>query len=560
MLKEDIQIASYNGLLEDSVRRHWNRNSLSDYGLETFKYKDVAAYVEQLHILFETCGIAPGDKIALCGRNVSRWGAAYIAVLTYGAVAVPILHEFHPQQIHDLVNHCEAKLLFVGDQVWKKLCREAMPLLQGIISLADYSVLAASSDELTYASEHIMELFGERFPKEFTPDCIHYHRDTPDELALINYTSGTTSNSKGVMIPYRALWSNFVFALDVMGNQLKSGDNTLSMLPLAHTYGMAFEFSYEFITGMHVHFLTRAASPTVLLGALKEIRPSVLVVVPLILEKVVRRAIMPRISSARMKLMLRTPVVGDKIRAKLCSALTEALGGCFYEVIIGGAALNQEIEALLHSIGFRYTIGYGATECAPIICYEDYKNLKLGSCGKPVLNMEVKIDSEDPQHQAGEILARGLNVMLGYYKNEEATLQTLDKDGWYHTGDLGIQDEDGDVYIKGRIKNMLLGANGQNIYPEEIEDKLSNMPLVAECVVIQKDEKLYGLVFPDMEKAEKEHLSAEKVAETMEQNRKELNILLPTYAQLNGIKLMKEEFQKTPKKSIKRYLYMDEEI
>lgn len=560
MLKKDIQIVSYNGLLEDSIRKHWNRNSLSDYGLETLKYKDVAAYVEELHILFETCGIEKGDKIALCGRNVSRWGVAYVAILTYGAVAVPILHEFHPQQVHDIVNHSEAKLLFVGDLVWRKLNGDAMGQLQGIISLADYSVLLSRSEKLSNAGEHLLELFGERYPKEFTPDCIHYHRDKPDELALINYTSGTTSNSKGVMIPYRALWSNYDFAVQVMGDHLKPGCNTLSMLPLAHMYGMAFEFSFEFLWGMHIHFLTRAASPTVLLGALGEIKPSILIVVPLILEKVVRRAILPRISSPTMKLLLRTPVVGNKIRTRLCKALTDALGGRFYQVIIGGAALNQEIEMLLHSIGFKYTIGYGATECAPIICYEDYKMLKLGSCGKPVVNMELKINSEDSLHNAGEILTRGLNVMLGYYKNEEATRQTLDEEGWYHTGDLGIQDEDGNVYIKGRIKNMLLGANGQNIYPEEIEDKLSNMPLVTECVVIQKDEKLYGLVYPDVDAIKKDHLTEEKVNATMDENRKTLNQLLPTYSQLHGIKIMKEEFQKTPKKSIKRYLYMDEEI
>ena len=551
---ETVQVPSYNKMIQQSIHDHWFLNSMSDYGESTLQYKDVARIIEKMHILFEHAGIQKGDKIALCGRNQSRWGAAFLSILTYGAVAVPILHEFHPSQVHDIVNHSDAKLLFVGDKVWPKLNAEEMPALEGVISLVDYGLLVCHNDKLTYARENLNRLFGEKFPRYFRPQHLDYHKDQPDEMAVLNYTSGTTSNSKGVMIPYRALWSNCDFAKQVFGHALKKGDKVLSMLPLAHTYGMAFEFTFEFMSGAHVNFLTKIASPTILLRALSDVKPVVLIVVPLIIEKVVRKSVLPKIQDLKMRMLMDLPVIGDRIRKRICDGLTEALGGNFYEVIIGGAALNQEIEQLLHDIGFRYTVGYGATECAPIITYSDWKDQVVGGCGKNVIHQELLIDSTDPENTPGEILTRGLNVMLGYYKNEEATKAAIDADGWYHTGDLGVL-KDGTLFIKGRSKNLLLGANGQNIYPEEIEDKLSSMTLVGECLVVQRDEKLVGLVYPDPDEVKKLGLSRSEIEAIMEQNRKDVNPALPAYAQISSIKIMDEEFEKTPKKSIKRFLY-----
>jgi long-chain acyl-CoA synthetase len=551
---ETEKVPFYNKMIQQSIHDHWFLDSMSDYGMCTLQYKDVARIIEKMHILFEQAGIERGDKIALCGRNLSRWGAAFFSILTYGAVAVPILHEFHPSQVHDIVNHSESKLLFVGDKVWPKLNADEMPQLEGIISLADYGLLVCRNEKLGYARQNLNRLFGERFPSRFLPELLDYYQDQPDEMAVLNYTSGTTSKSKGVMIPYRSLWSNCDFAEHVLGKELHTGDNVLSMLPMAHMYGMAFEFSYEFMKGIHIHFLTKMASPTILMKALADVKPIILIVVPLIIEKVVRKAVLPKLQDPKVRLLMSLPVIGDRIRRRICDGLTQALGGNFYEVIIGGAALNQEIEQLLHEIGFRYTVGYGATECAPIITYSDWKDQIVGSCGRNVVHQELRIDSPDPQNVPGEILTRGLNVMLGYYKNEEATRQTLDPEGWYHTGDLGII-RDEHLYIKGRSKNMLLGANGQNIYPEEIEDKLSSMMLVGECLVVQKEEKLVGLVYPDPDEVKKLGLSTSEIEAIMEQNRKDINPTLPAYAQLSAIRIMKEEFEKTPKKSIKRFLY-----
>ena len=542
-------------MIRQSIQDHWFLDSMSDYGLFTFQYKDVARIIEKLHILFEQADIKPGDKIALCGRNLSRWGAAFFSILTYGAVAVPILHEFHPSQVHDIVNHSESKLLFVGDKVWPNLNADEMPDLQGIISLTDYSLLVCRNDKLAYARENLNRLFGEKFPSRFLPECLSYYKDQPDEMAVLNYTSGTTSNSKGVMIPYRALWSNCDFAYKVLGDEIKAGDKVLSMLPMAHMYGMAFEFAFEFMKGVHVNFLTKVASPTILMRSLAEVKPRILIVVPLIIEKIVRKAVLPRIQDPKVRMLMNVPIIGDRIRKQVCDGLTQALGGNFYELIIGGAALNQEIEQLLHEIGFHYSVGYGATECAPIITYNDWKDQVVGSCGRNVIHQELRIDSPDPANIPGEILTRGLNVMLGYYKNEEATKAALDEDGWYHTGDLGVMNSQGNLFIKGRSKNMLLGANGQNIYPEEIEDKLSNMTLVSECLVVQKEDKLVGLVYPDQEQVKKLRLSQSDIESIMEQNRKDINPNLPSYAQLFSIKVMDTEFEKTPKKSIKRFLY-----
>ncbi len=551
---------SFNQLIADAIQKFWDYDSMSDYGVSTLQYKDVARIIEKLHILFEHSGVKPGDKVALCGKNQCRWGAAFFAITTYGAVAVPILHEFHPAQIHDIVNHSEAKLLFVEDKIWPDLVPDDMPQLEGIISILDYHIFISRSEMLTYARENLNRLFGEKFPMNFRKHHIsEYYHDKPDDLAIINYTSGSTGNSKGVMIPYRALWSNRQFAYEAIGDIIGPHKHMLSMLPLAHTYGMAYDFIYAFSNGSHIFFLTKLASPTVLMKALADIKPSVIIVVPLIIEKVVRKAIMPRMQDPKIRLLMMTPVIGDRIRRKICDGLTQALGGNFYEVIIGGSALNKEVEDVLHDIGFHYTVGYGATECSPILAYSDWKTFVPGSCGRPAPRMELRIDSPDPANIPGEILARGMNVMLGYYKNEEATRETL-RDGWYHTGDLGVMDADGNIFIKGRSKNMLLGANGQNVYPEEIEDKLVNLPLVSECVVIQKGEKFYGLVYPDPDKVKELGLSKSDLEAIMEQNRKDLNLIIPHYCSLSGIHLMDEEFEKTPKKSIRRFKYMDYDI
>jgi len=554
-----VETKSFNACVQETIQKYWDKDGLSDYGVQTFQYKDVARIIEKLHIILEASGVKHGDKVAICGRNSSRWGIAFFATLTYGAVAVPILHEFHPEQIHDIVNHSEAKLLFVGDQVWPKLNADKMPHLEGIFgnSSDEYTLLVGRTEKVRYARENLNRLFGAKYPMNFRARDIHYYEDKPDELAVLNYTSGTTSNSKGVMIPFRALWSNYAFAVDELGHIMGPGDKVLSMLPMAHMYGMAFEFIYEFLHGVHVHFLSKTPSPAVLLAAFADLKPKLVVAVPLIIEKIVRKAVLPKLQTPAVRLALRTPILRDRVKAEVCHKLQQAFGGNFYEIIVGGAAFSQDIETVLHDIGFNYTVGYGTTECAPIISYTDWSTFKPGSCGRPVARMEVRIDSPDPQNVIGEILTRGTNVMLGYYKNEEATAAILDEDGWYHTGDLGVMDADGYIFIKGRSKNMLLGANGQNIYPEEIEDKLGSLPFVSECVVIQKGEHLYGLVYTDPEEAKAAKLSEAMLEAQMEENRIELNKIVPSYCRLHAIRLMPEEFEKTPKRSIKRYLYMD---
>jgi len=549
-------IPSFNAIIEKSVIENWNLDALTDYKGITLQYKDVARKIEKLHIMFENSGVKRGDKIALCGRNSTCWAVAFLATLTYGAVAVPVLHEFTPEQVHNIVNHSEAKLLFVGDMVAPTIDATKMPHLEGIIYIPDYSLVISRTDKLTYAREHLNELFGHKYPKAFRPNHVHYYTEqSPDELALINYTSGTTGFSKGVMLPYRALRSNYDFALHVLGTQINKGDNTVSILPMAHMYGMAFEFLFEFCYGCHVYYLTRVPSPAIIAQAFKDIRPAIIIAVPLVVEKIIKKKVFPKIQNNRMRLLLNMPVISKKVKQKICEQVYNAFGGNLYEIIVGGAAFNQEVEAFLKNIEFPVTVGYGATECAPIITYADYHDFRPTACGKAVVHMEVKIDSPDPEHIPGEILARGLNTMLGYYKNEEATRQTLDSDGWYHTGDLGLMDSDGYVYIKGRSKNMLLGANGQNIYPEEIEDKLNSMTMVVESLVVQNGDKLIGLVFPDYEEARNMGLSTEDLQHVMEQNLQELNQALPSYCKLSTIRLQEEEFEKTPKKSIKRYLY-----
>ena len=552
----NMEIPSFNALIEKSIIDHWDMDALTDYKGATLQYHDVARKIEKLHIMFENSGVVKGDKIALCGRNSANWAVAFLATLTYGAIAVPILHEFMPDQIHNIVNHSDAKLLFVGDVVATQVDATKMPGLEGIIYIPDYSLVVSRTDKLTYAREHLNEMFGIKYPKYFRKNHVSYYKEeNPEELAMINYTSGTTGFSKGVMIPYRALWGNADFAENVLGKKIKPGDSIISILPMAHMYGMAFEFIFEFIKGCHIFYLTRIPSPAIIAEAFGRIKPAVIIAVPLVIEKIIRKKVFPKIQNNRMRMLLHMPVISKKVKEKICDQVSNAFGGNFYEVIIGGAAFNQEVESFLHSVGFRYTVGYGATECAPIICYEDYKNFVPGSCGKAALHMMVRIDSPDPENVPGEILAKGPNVMLGYYKNEEATKQTIDENGWYHTGDLGTMDGDGNVFIKGRSKNMLLGASGQNIYPEEIEDKLNSLALVAESVVVQKGDKLIALVHPDYDEAKTLNLGNNELADIMEQNRQELNSMIPAYSKVSEIRIHEEEFEKTPKKSIKRFLY-----
>ena len=550
------QIPSFNALIQKSVIDNWDRDALTDFKGQTLQFHDVARKIEKLHILFENSGIQKGDKIAMCGRNSSQWAVAFIATLTYGAIAVPILHEFNAEQIHNIVNHSEARLLFVGDHVATIIDPQAMPSLEGIINNPDYSLMISRTDKLTYAREHLNELYGKKFPKYFRKEHVDYYKEeSPEELAVINYTSGTTGFSKGVMLPYRALWSNYDFALNVLGKQIKAGDPVISMLPMAHMYGMAFEFLFEFLHGCHVFYLNRIPSPAIIALALQEVKPVIVIAVPLIIEKIVRKKVFPKIQSNRMRLLLQMPVISKKVREMICQEVLKAFGGRMYEVIIGGAALNQEVEQFLKRIDFPYTVGYGATECAPIICYRDWHTFAPGSCGRAALHQKVEIDSPDPRRIPGEILTKGPNVMLGYYKNPEATAETIDQNGWYHTGDLGTMDDDGNVYINGRSKNMLLGPNGQNIYPEEIEDKLNSMTMVMESIVVQRDTKLVALVHPDMDEAKNLGFSIEDLKNIMDQNLNGLNEMLPAYEKITEIEIHEDEFEKTPKKSIKRYLY-----
>ena len=546
---------SFNSYIERSIIDNWNLDALTDYKGITLQYHDVARKIEKLHILFEYSGVKPGDKIGLCGRNSSHWAVAFFATLTYGAVAVPIQNEFKPEQIYNIVNHSESKLLFVGDYVAKEINPAEMPSLEGIINIPDYSLMLSRTDDLTYAREHLNEIFGRRFPRCFRADDVHYHEDQAEELAVINYTSGTTGFSKGVMLPYRALWGNLDGLLDTMGAHIKNGSSILSILPMAHMYGMLVEFIFPFVHGCHLFFLTRLPSPAIIAQAFAEVHPSIVISVPLVVDKIIRKHVFPRIQNNKVRLLWNMPVINKKVKERICQLVMEVFGGNAYQVMTGGAALNQEIEQFLKSIDFPITSGYGATECAPLITYSDWHQFVPGSCGTPVKHMEVKILSPDPARIPGEIVARGVNVMLGYYKNPEATAEVLDADGWYHTGDLATMSADGHVFIRGRIKNMLLGANGQNVYPEEIEDKLNNMAMVSESLILQRGDKFVALVVPDKEEAQTMNCTTDDIVSVMEQNRKELNLQLPPFCQLSAIEIHEEDFAKTPKKSIKRYLY-----
>lgn len=552
------QIPSFNSYIEKSIIANWEQDSLTDFKGATLQFHDVARKIEKLHIVFENSGVKVGDKIALCGRNSSHWAVAFLAVLTYGAVVVPVQHEFTPEQIYNIVNHSDAKLLFVGDVVATTINADEMPALEGVVYLPDFSLLVSRSETLTYAREHLNEIFGKRYPKYFRKEHVHYYREqSPDELAIINYTSGTTGFSKGVMLPYRALWGNLDYVLNKLSPHVKKGTNIVSILPMAHMYGMMVEFMFGFTNGNHLFFLTRLPSPSLIAQAFAEIKPSLIVAVPLIIEKIVRKKVFTYTQNNRVRLLMNMPLINKKIKQKLRDMVAGVFGGNMFEIITGGAALNKEVEQFLNSIDFPITVGYGATETAPLISFSNRDQYLPGSCGTVVDHMEVKIASNDPENVPGEIMARGLNTMLGYYKNEVATREVLDEEGWYHTGDLGTMSADGHLYIRGRIKNMLLGSNGQNVYPEEIEDKLNSLAMVNESLIVQKGEQLIGLVYPDVDEAQQMGFNDEDLNNIMEQNRLQLNAMLPPFCKISEIRLHPEEFVKTPKKSIKRYLYKD---
>ena len=545
--------SSFNAYIQKAIVENWDQDALTDYQGVTLQFHDVARKIEKIHILFVNSGVEKGDKIAICGRNSAHWAVAYLATLTYGAVAVPILHEFNGEQIQNIVNHSESKLLFIGDYAVKTIDPDAMPSLEAIINLPDFSLMLSRSEKISYAREHLNMLFGSKYPRAFRAEHVNYYKDEAEELALINYTSGTTGFSKGVMLPYRALWGNVEFIINRLGKVVKPGDNMLSILPMAHMYGMAIEFLFGFCNGCHLFFLTRLPSPAIIADAFANVRPAIIITVPLIIEKIIRKRVFPKIQDNRMRLLLAMPFVSKKVKERIFKEVYKAFGGNFYEIIVGGAPLSKEVEEFMLSINFPLTVGYGTTECAPLISYCDWKDFQGGSCGVPVDRMEVKILSQDPENIPGEIITRGTNMMLGYFKNPEATHQVIDKDGWYHTGDLATMSASGHIFIRGRIKNMLLGANGQNVYPEEIEDKLNTMAMVSESLIVQRGDKLVALVYPD--KDELMNFSEEELEHIMEQNRQELNNTLPVYSRISAVELQAEEFAKTPKKSIKRYLY-----
>ena len=546
---------SFIALIEQSIKTNWYLNALTDYKGITLQYRDVARKIEKIHILLENAGIEKGDKIAICGRNSAHWTVTYLAVITYGAVVVPILHEFKADQVHNIVNHSESRLLFVGDQIWENLNEAAMPHLEGIIELKDFGVPVSRSEKLAYARDHLNEIFGHKFPCRFRPDDISYEKEKSEDLAIINYTSGTTGYSNGVMLPYRSILSNVLYCKEKIG--LKAGDSVVSMLPLGHVFGMTFDFLYGFTAGAHLWFLTRMPSPKIIAESFAEIRPRVIACVPLIVEKIFKKNILPKVDNKLGKLLLHVPIISDKIKELIKQKAMEVFGGNFIEIIIGGAPFNAEVEAFLKMIDFPYTIAYGMTECGPIICHSHWTELKLASCGKVAARMEAKVLSPNPSAIAGELVCRGANLMLGYYKNEEATRQVIDTEGWLHTGDMATIDEDGNVFIKGRCKNLLLTSSGQNIYPEEIESKLNNMPYVSESLIILQQDKLVGLIYPDSDDAFAHGLNQSDLVRVMEENRLELNKQLPAFSQIARFKLYPEEFEKTAKKSIKRFLYQD---
>lgn len=539
--------------IEHSIKTHWNHQALSDYNSVSYTYKEVARMIEELHILFREGGIRRGDKIALCSRNMANWGIAFLATLSYGAVAVPILHEFKPDNIHHIITHSGARILFAGQPIWDDLDKTHMPALETVVKLEDFTLLHNTNLKVSEVEARLTEMFGRKYPDCFGPEDVHYTPDKPEELAMINYTSGTTSASKGVMLPYRSMWSNLKYALDKMG--YNPGERLVSILTMAHMYGLAFELIYPFASGTHVIFIAKTPSPKVINEIFTRVRPHLIVAVPLIIEKIIKHRVLPQLEKFHIKLFLKIPYLSRHLRTSIKNKISNAFGGRFRLIAIGGAALNYEVEKFLSSVRFPYTVGYGMTECGPAITFDDWHTFRAGSCGKAVDRMEVVIDSADQENTVGEILVRGANVMDGYYQNREATQAAIDAQGWLHTGDLGIIDKDGYLFIKGRSKNMILGPSGQNIYPEEIEDRLNALPYVSESLVVEKDGKLVALVYPDYEQAKKDKVSDEALKKIMDDNRKLLNTMIPAYSQVARLKIRETEFEKTPKRSIKRYLY-----
>ena len=549
-----MEFTSVNKLYQEAFRKHWERPAISNYQGVTLKYGDVARRMAKLHIMFEECGLQKGDKVALCSRNQANWAVAFLAAMTYGAVPVPLLHEFKSSNIHHLVNHSEAKILFVDDVIWEGLTETEMPDLHAIIQVNTFKLLYAKDDAIVDAREHLNELFGRKYPMAFTPDSLDYYEDSTEELAIINYTSGTSGFSKGVMIPYRAVLSNLQFGQKVLPG-LDYTKNVVSMLPSAHMYGLMFELLYELSVGAHVHFLSRVPSPKIIMQALSEVKPYVVIAVPLVIEKIYKSKVKPVLEKEGIRFLMKLPGLNQVVMNKIKTELVNAFGGEFYEVIIGGAAFNKEVEAFFKQIGFPFTVGYGMTECAPIITYDDWQVEKLNSCGKAAPNLEVKIDSADPENVAGEILVKGANVFMGYFKNEEATNAVFTEDGWFRTGDMGVLDADGSLFIRGRSKCMILGPSGQNIYPEEVETVINSQPYVVDSLVVEDEGGLAALIYPDFAQGVKEGMNQKAFAEFIEGMLPELNKELPNYARLKKIKVMTEDFERTPKKSIKRYLY-----
>ena len=549
-----MEFTSVNKIYQESFRKNWDRPAISNYQGMTLHYRDVARRIEKMHIMFEGCGLQKGDKVAICSRNQANWAVAFLSAMTYGAVPVPLLHEFKSSNIHHLVNHSEAKILFVDEVIWEGLSETEMPDLHAIIQVNTFKLLYARDEGIVEAREHLNELFGRKYPMSFTPDAINYYEDSADELAVINYTSGTSGFSKGVMIPYRAILSNLHFASVVLPG-MNNTHSVVSMLPCAHMYGLMFELMYELSVGAHVHFLSRVPSPKIIMKALAEVKPYVVIAVPLVIEKIYKRKVKPILEKEGVRFLMKVPGVNQVIMNKIRTELVNAFGGEFYEVIIGGAAFNKEVEAFFKKMGFPFTVGYGMTECAPIITYDDWKVEKLYSCGKSVPNMEVRIESVDPQHIPGEIQVRGDNVFLGYFKNEEATQEVFTEDGWFRTGDMGVMDADGSLFIKGRNKCMILGPSGQNIYPEEVETLINSQPYVVDSLVVEDNGGLTALIYPDFQQGAKDGMNQDAFVKYMEGTLSELNSILPNYARLKKIEVMSEDFERTPKKSIKRYLY-----
>ena len=549
-----MEFTSVNKIFEAGFRKNWERPAISNYQGVTLKYGDVARRMEKLHIMFEECGLQKGDKVAICSRNQANWAVSFLATMTYGAVPVPLLHEFKSSNIHHLVNHSEAKILFVDDVIWEGLTETEMPDLHAIIQVNTFKLLYAKDEKIVQAREHLNELFGRKYPMSFTPEALNYYEDSADELAIINYTSGTSGFSKGVMIPYRAVFSNIEFARTVLPG-LDHTKSVVSMLPSAHMYGLMFELLYELSVGAHVHFLSRVPSPKIIMQALAEVKPYVIIAVPLVIEKIYKSKVKPILEKEGIKVLMKLPVLRQVVMEKIRTELVNAFGGEFYEVIIGGAAFNKEVEAFFKKINFPFTVGYGMTECAPIISYDDWKVEKLYSCGKAAPNMEIRIDSSDPVNVPGEIQVKGANVFLGYFKNEEATNEVLTDDGWFKTGDMGVMDAEGSLFIKGRTKCMILGPSGQNIYPEEVETVINSQPYVIDSLVVEDNGGLTALIYPDFQQGARDGMNQDAFVKYMEGTLVELNKELPNYAKLKKIEVMSEDFERTPKKSIKRYLY-----